>query len=113
MVNHMVLLVQLRSSHKDGFCSSVVEYWSSNPEDVGSIPWSCIFRNWRDQLGLIIYMLTTLEFPTHNLTTSAQILLYIYKKIPLLLGALHSSVFKTSNVFNKEFYDENLKLGFM
>ena len=43
---------------------------SSNPEDAGSIPsrirpWSCIFRNWSG-LGLIMYILTTLEFPKHN-----------------------------------------------
>ena len=54
------------------FCSSVAEHWSSNPEDAGSIPMQpeCIgvaFFATGPDLGLIMYILTTLEFPKHNL----------------------------------------------
>ena len=55
----------------NGFCSSVVEHWSSNPEDVGfdSQPegLGVAFFATGPGLGLIMYILSTLEFPTHNL----------------------------------------------
>ena len=50
----------------NGFCSSVVEHWSSNPEDAGSIPSRKEFFATGPGLGLIMYILTTLEFPKHN-----------------------------------------------
>ena len=55
----------------NGFCSSVVEHWSSNPEDaVGSIPsrkaLELHFFATGPGLGLIMHILTTLEFPKHN-----------------------------------------------
>ena len=51
----------------------MVEHWSSNPEDAGSIPsrkvlelhFSQLHRS-RFALGLIMYILTTLKFPKHN-----------------------------------------------
>ena len=66
-----------------------IEYWSSNPEDAGnehapgSIPSRKALELHFSQL--IMYILTTLEFPTHHfdfhlLTTSAckcQILLFL------------------------------------
>ena len=55
----------------NGFCSSVVEHWPSNPEDGGSIPWRkalelCFSRLHGPCLGRLVYIFTTLEFPTHN-----------------------------------------------
>ena len=39
------------------------------------VPWSCIFRNW-SQLGLIMYILTTLEFPKNNF--EFHLCMYVY-----------------------------------
>ena len=57
----------------NGFRSSVVEHWPSNPEDGGSIPSRKALELHFSQLhgpGLgrinIMYIFTTLEFPTHN-----------------------------------------------
>ena len=54
----------------NGFCSSVVEHWSSNPEDAGSDSQpeglGVAFFATGPGLGLIMYILTTLEFPKHN-----------------------------------------------
>ena len=60
----------------------MVEHWSStDPEDAGSIPnrkaLEVAFFATVLGLGLIMYILTTLEFPTHNfdfhlLTTSVN-----------------------------------------
>ena len=50
----------------------LVEHWSSNPEDAGSIPQpkglGVAFFATGPGLSLIMYtcILTTLEFPTHN-----------------------------------------------
>ena len=65
-----------------GFCSSVVEHWSSNPEDAGSILSRKALELHFSQLhgpglGLIMYILTTREFSEHNfdfhlLTTSVN-----------------------------------------
>ena len=45
----------------------VVEHWSSNPEDAGSIPsrkgLGVAFIATGPGLGLIMYIFTTLEFP--------------------------------------------------
>ena len=68
----------------NGFCSSVVEHWSSNPEDAGSIPsLGVAFFATGPGLGLIMYILTTLKFPTHNfdfhlLTTSVNAKYYYW-----------------------------------
>ena len=47
----------------------MVEHWSSNPEDAGSIPQpeglGVAFFATGPGLDLIMYILTTLEFPTH------------------------------------------------
>ena len=66
----------------NGFCSSVVEHWSSNAGDAGSIPSRKalelhFFFATGPGLGLIMYILTTLEFPKHHfefhlLTTSVN-----------------------------------------
>ena len=45
----------------------MVEHWSSNPEDAGSIPNGVAFFATGPGLGLIMYILMTLEFPTHNI----------------------------------------------
>ena len=50
--------------------SGLVGVWSSNPEDAGSIPsrkalHGVAFFATGPGLGLIVYILTTLEFPTH------------------------------------------------
>ena len=49
----------------------LVEHWSSNPEDAGSIPsWKALefhFSQLVPVLGLIMYILTTLVFPKHYL----------------------------------------------
>ena len=51
----------------NGFCSSVVEHWSSNPEDAvrftAGRPWSCILRNLVPVGSYNVY-LYTLEFHT-------------------------------------------------
>ena len=33
-----ILMFQVTAIVGNGFCSSVVEHWTSNPEDAGSIP---------------------------------------------------------------------------
>ena len=55
----------------NGFCSSGVEHWSSNPKDGDSIPSRkalelCFSQLHGPGLGRIVYIFTTLEFPTHN-----------------------------------------------
>ena len=62
--------------------ATVSEHWSSNREDAGSIPsrkalHAIAFFATGPGLGLIMYILTTLEFPNHNhdfrlLTTSVN-----------------------------------------
>ena len=58
----------------------MVEHWSSNPEDAGSIPsrkaLELHFSQLVPVLGLIMYILTTLEFPTHNID------FHLYNKWP-------------------------------
>ena len=59
----------------NGFCSSVVEHWSSNPEDAGLIPsWKALELHISQLVPVwvlyIMYILTTLEFPTHIFVTS-------------------------------------------
>ena len=46
----------------------MVEHWSSNPEDAGSFPSRKALELFATGpgLGLIMYIFTTLEFPTHN-----------------------------------------------
>ena len=48
----------------------MVEHWSSNPEDEGSIPspedFGVAFFATGPGLGLIMYILTTLQFHKHN-----------------------------------------------
>ena len=55
----------------NGFCSSVVEHWSSIPEDASSIPSRKALELYFSQLVpvwvlLCIIILATLEFPKHN-----------------------------------------------
>ena len=67
----------------------MVEHWSSNPEDAGTFDsqpegLGVAFFAIGPGLGLIMYILMTLEFPTHNfdfhLVTASVNAKYYYEK---------------------------------
>ena len=56
-------------------CPNCLMCCSSN-KSINWLPWSCNksinWLSWSPGLGLIMYILTTLDFPTHKLTTSVN-----------------------------------------
>ena len=81
IINNIPLYWTCAQGVGNGFCSSVVEYWSSNPEDAGLIPSRKslelhFFRNWSQFGSYNIYLYDTrisyakLDF--HLLTTSVN-----------------------------------------
>ena len=70
----------------NGFCSSVVEHWSSNTENVGLVPSrkACIFRNWSRFGSYNVYLndirisYTQHWFSSIDNKCKCQILLLIY-----------------------------------